>query len=510
MESRTHSVKTGFGTYDSVSTITTPSVAEFSGCYVHMGIGESYNASWAAGQRDIRLNSEFRIGQWSDINDDIPNGQVYGPVVHLTGHPILNMTGVSALALRQNSLIKMDDYSMISMHGDEGNSLSPYGPSFEMGKTSFLALKSQYERSPFVTFDGAVRFIASSDENKYGPSVRINNKQILIHSNLENAGTSVDDVKPELNTILGNEISYNFGKGLSEDWYTPDVNDYVVLDIGGKSRISVGGGGSSPFGIVDVKIGPTSSTWPKAYQEYFKTILGGNAFIQTSGNPHIEMHNGTTFISRGPLLNGKKPWQDSSESNKLWSTKTNEFINGKELSQRPIKPNVSDKITDERGPLVGLYDEPIVHIHGKWDMTDPDYTQISSIGFSTSNYPSTVEQLRTNQDYINKCKQYGYTEENYYDDSNISFEMTYNGGYFREYKVTGAKWKPDAKPENWKEKPDKVADNPYIEIIDNAEIHMSGSGAITINDEGVTFGNASGSVTFSIEELTALKNLLNS
>jgi hypothetical protein len=50
----------------------------------------------------------------------------------------------------------------------------------------------------------------------------------------------------------------------------------------------------------------------------------------------------------------------------------------------------------------------------------------------------------------------------------------------------------------------------YGSFKEDAEVRVTGKGQILVNDEGVTFSNASGSVTFSIEELTALKNLLNS
>jgi hypothetical protein len=63
---------------------------------------------------------------------------------------------------------------------------------------------------------------------------------------------------------------------------------------------------------------------------------------------------------------------------------------------------------------------------------------------------------------------------------------------------------------NWVPHPEKITGNPVMEIIEDAEVRVTGKGQILVNDEGVTFGNASGSVTFSIEELTALKNLLNS
>lgn len=499
-----------------------PSVVQFAGCYIHIGKGSKYKSEWANGQHSYRISSsQYQTDE--GLNSGV-SGRACGPVMHLTGHPVFEMTETAALALRQSSLIKMDDYSLIEMHGDQGSNDVPFGPHFEMGNTSFLALKTQYDRSPYVTFEGPTRFLMTSDTSTYGPSVRIGNKQILIHSNLEGAGSSTAEVDSSRKVVMGDQSALysNYNRGLGEDWYTPTGTDFVTVDIENKSRVVIGGYDSA---VVDIKIGSNSSSWPPS-KEYFKTILGGNAFIQTSGNPHIEMHNGTTFISRGPLLNGKRPWEDyymdskGNSLNKLWSTKTQEFITDVELGQRPIKPNVSNQITDERGPLVGLYDEPIVHIHGKWDMSEPDYMEIPPFTVSIDavidgvyvGYPSTMAQMRTNPLYIKKCERLGYTEENQFNDENATFEVTYSASSYKEYRITGAKWiqKFRKKPEGWKDKPDKVADNPYIEIIDNAEIHMSGSGAITINDEGVTFGNASGSVTFSIEELTALKNLLNS
>lgn len=71
-------------------------------------------------------------------------------------------------------------------------------------------------------------------------------------------------------------------------------------------------------------------------------------------------------------------------------------------------------------------------------------------------------------------------------------------------------------PDGWQEHPEKRINSPLVEIIDNAEIRLYGNISVKANTENhittITFGGTSqeGEVSFTIEELKSLKNLVGS
>jgi len=71
-------------------------------------------------------------------------------------------------------------------------------------------------------------------------------------------------------------------------------------------------------------------------------------------------------------------------------------------------------------------------------------------------------------------------------------------------------------PAGWQEHPEKHINSPLVEIIDNAEIRLYGNISVKANTENnittITFGGTTqeGEVSFTIEELKSLKNLVGS
>lgn len=84
--------------------------------------------------------------------------------------------------------------------------------------------------------------------------------------------------------------------------------------------------------------------------------------------------------------------------------------------------------------------------------------------------------------------------------------------------IMRGKWEynEEDKPEGWNSTIEKIDGQPLLEIIEDAEVRISGNSILKMNDfnieatsEGISFGSGENSVTFSIEELKKLKTFLS-
>lgn len=84
--------------------------------------------------------------------------------------------------------------------------------------------------------------------------------------------------------------------------------------------------------------------------------------------------------------------------------------------------------------------------------------------------------------------------------------------------IMRGKWEynEEDKPIDWNPTIEKIEGQPLLEIIENAEVRITGNSVLKMNDfsieatsEGISFGSGEDSVIFSIEELKKLKTFLN-
>ena len=260
-------------------------------------------------------------------------------------------------------------------------------------------------------------------------------------------------------------------------------SDQYAVRFGGGSIIETGGG-YVPTIIKVSSYGGTNGP--------LKVLLEGSPFIQYTGKAHTEMHEGSIFVMRPTTYT--QPWKDGNYGTQ-W--------------KRPVAPY-------SNSPIFGMYEKSQFCMRGIWEEEGKEY--IGSFYLSDENSIYFTEKQNFSTDYNTWPE---IIKEKFLDslegmDRNIveiieiiEKEETISGVKKYSY-LAKTKYTVTYSDTNWKPHPEKIAGSPVMEIIEDAEVRVTGQGQILVNDEGVTFGNASGSVTFSIEELTALKNLLNS
>lgn len=211
--------------------------------------------------------------------------------------------------------------------------------------------------------------------------------------------------------------------------------------------------------------------------------IHGSSFINTTGHSHIETHDDSTFIMRGCM------------AKKADGTYRPAWLDGVEGWKRPVP-------TRENGPGVGYYDKSTFVMRGRWN-TEATLTEKTSVFtfYDLEEFPTSVEDFTVEmQEAYNKelAKDKWYYVE--------GGTVTYVDKGIGEYVVTVTDATVTDRPHNWSEHPSKQEDSPLVEIIEDSILQMYGSSHLRMDDDEIIFGNADGSVSFTIEELNNLKN----
>lgn len=488
----------------------------------------------------IDLCQGDEIGKWNYHNNCGISGH---------GGPIIKMGGKAAVVLNDGSLIHTEGTSELFMAansrfvmagiGGGWGSDNSGGGSFEILGRSYFKMQHYYDGYTSPTFEmnggGAFIFNGSKGENNKKPMLLCEPQALFFSGQIcdgipqdssgnRNADHSGFD-------RMGNQLSYGFNPTYDKygykisGWYLPSSYMNPLLYIAGDSKIHVEGQSGSS---VDVRIGPNTD-------EVFKAILSGNTFIQTTGTPHMEFHNGSTIIMRGPLESGKAAWEDSSYFRK-WN-KSSKRLMGDDInvgygpygnrnpSMRPVLPTISE----EKGAHIAFYDEPIVVIRGTWN----DTKVVNNVTYDTSWLTTKWREIGTANVKLNSLSESRQNEikqlivshysSRYGTDGVERCEFDFDNCFIRQsaqypysgtakewrYTVVGINYKV-APPQGWNPHVDKNVNNPYIEITDSSEVKLSQNFSIIGNNNGVTFSNGTKSIDFSFAELEKMKRLLSS
>lgn len=486
----------------------------------------------------IDLCQGDEIGKW-DYHRNCGIG-IYGH-----GGPIIKMGGKAAVVLNDGSLIHtegksemfMAANSRFAMAGIGGwNNDNSGGGNFEILGRSYFKMQHYYDGYTSPTFEmnggGSLIFNGRNGENNKKPMLLCEPQALFFSGQIcdgipqDSSGNREAD-HSGFNRMV-NQLSYGFvpaydkyGNKIS-GWYLPSYYMNPLLYIAGHSKFHVEGQSGSS---VDFRIGPNAG-------EVFKAILSGNTFIQTTGTPHMEFHNGSTVIMRGPLEPDKAAWEDSAYFRK-WN-KSSKRLMGDDIdtgygpygnrnpSMRPVLPTISE----EKGAHIAFYDEPIVVIRGTWN----DTKIADNVTYETSRLTTKWREIGTanvklnslSESRQNEIKQlitsyYGsrYGEDRCkFDFDNCLIRQSAQYPYYGtptewRYTVVGINYKV-APPNGWSPHVDKHINNPYIEITDNSEVKLSQNFSITGNNNGITFSNGTKSIDFSFAELEKMKRLLSS
>lgn len=243
--------------------------------------------------------------------------------------------------------------------------------------------------------------------------------------------------------------------------------------------------------------------------------LTDNIFQQMSGNAHSEMHDDSKLIMRGNYK--QAPWYD--------------YVTGTEESRRPVQQG-------DNGPIVGLYDNPVVMIRGTWEDVEyitsiktsyyfinitnstnyntlqTEFSALTSEQQTLSNFTESSQNLLKNLISTYFLNQYQLTikEEDIIDCVIDGFFTSPNRFRFKNLEYIS-----ERKPENWSPHLEEKENNPYIEIIESSKVKLSGHAkveltenfSISTDENGFNFSDGTSSVSFTLAELQNLKALLS-
>lgn len=511
--------------------------------HVMINIDSSKNSSEPENMTEIKIHGGVlidlcqgsEIGRWGYHKDC----GMYGH-----GGPIIKMGSKAAVVINDGSLIHTEGTSELFMAADSRFIMSgiggyPYdnsgGGTFEMLGRPYFKMQHYYDGNTSPTFEmnggGSLIFNGSGGKGGKKPMLLCEPKALFF------SGQICDGIPQDSNgnrdadhsgfNRMSDQLAYGLNPMLNKygnkisGWYLPSDQDNPILYIANNSKVHVEGQSGSS---VDVRIGPNTN-------EVFKALLSGNTFIQTTGTPHMEFHNGSTIIMRGPLESGKAAWEDSTyfvkwnkSSKCLMGDGTNVTYGpygSRNPSMRPVLPTISE----EKGAHVAFYDEPIVVIRGTWSDTKVS----NNVTYTTSWLKTKWKEIGTAnvklRSLSKSCQKeieqlitsyYGssYGEDRCkFDFDNClvrqSAQYPYSGTAKEwRYTVVGINYEV-APPKGWNPHIDKNANNPYIEITDSSEVKLSQNFSIIGNNNGVTFSNGTKSIDFSFAELEKMKRLLS-
>lgn len=290
--------------------------------------------------------------------------------------------------------------------------------------------------------------------------------------------------------VISRRLSYNTAQ-VSEQYTRGELIKYsgYMFCMQGDTRVIIGSGNSSTYGdeqwtnskgkvYIDIK--------PSKPEDNMKILMSGSTFMQATGNSHVEIHDDSTFVMRGITRT------------KADGTYVPAWLDGEKGWTRPVP-------TRENGPGVGYYDKSTFIMRGRWN-TEATFAEKTSVFYcyNLEEFPTSVEDFTAEmQEAYNKELE---KDKWYYVEGGT---VTYVNTGVDRYTVTVTNATVTDRPHNWSEHPSKQEDSPLVEVIEDSILQMYGSSHIRMNDDEIIFGNAQGSVSFTIAELEALKTLLN-
>lgn len=253
-----------------------------------------------------------------------------------------------------------------------------------------------------------------------------------------------------------------------------------------------------------------------AADKLLQIIKMGNIFEQMTGNAHSEMHDNSCFIMRGKTTT--VPWAEGMRP----STYTKTHLD--KTWRRPIET--------EDSPLLSLYDSSQFIMRGRWNYSK-DFSIYSNtftfIDTEISEAPTSIASMAeaTKEKFFNTLNEssfsgYGYSRYNNLRDAydvetgelltTIITTENADGGF----SISVSNFEYNDVPEGWSESLKKIEGQSLLEVVEDAEVRISGNSILKMNDfnieatsEGISFGDGTEKVTFSIEELKKLKTFLS-
>lgn len=459
------------------------------------------------------IRDEANINMYNAATLTMQNEGGYDPCLCMNGGTILFNAG-------DKSKVPYDPYLIA-----EPNQITYIGQAASgVNKTSYY----NYPKSPefltpkMVKFEGSFTFTdpKATESVRWFEDFTESNKEALIsalRSSEYNIRTSVVQgsssvTSKKLDTGYSYTVS-NFYYGQGGTNVFGDLNSLVPENNNPRFRIA-----NESMIIVDtysdsganyIRIG--------AADKLLQIIKMGNIFEQMTGNAHSEMHDNSCFIMRG----GKTPtapWAEGMRPSAYTKTHLNKTW------RRPIET--------EDSPLLSLYDSSQFIMRGRWNYSK-DFSiysdEFTFIDTEISEVPTSIASMTeaTKEKFFNALNEssfsgYGYSRYNNLRDvydvetgellTTIITTENADGGF----SISVSNFEYNDVPEGWSESLKKIEGQSLLEVVEDAEVRISGNSILKMNDfnieatsEGISFGDGTEKVTFSIEELKKLKTFLS-
>lgn len=451
----------------------------------------------------------------------------------MTGTSMLDLADTSTLQMHNNSYIFMDDNSQISMSNDGA-------------------------KSPLLKMSGCAGILMQSDEGDWGPLLAGQPTSFIFMGDGANGRTgqnTIDGITHDGGfgfSGVASSLSYRLSCLTEKMNYWGDKNMIQrqqdgpaapVIKVAGYSTLVVEN--EHPGGVY-IQIGNYESD-PSDWginmfmhgDFYFNSgkhnhieLFGG--WIQTTGNPHTEIHDNTHFVFRGNLT-AETPWLDG-----LYWSPLKEKEDGIITWQNF---NSARCVTPVDSPVIQMYDSPNFYMRGYWeDTTETPIQKEEEMYFSIEDEPEFFEEIINNEqdvaivDISDSLKNYIIediynthfskhsisvqttegTIEKYITNRDI-FEILSVNSYIYTWidsdgdraEITVNYTIKNLPQEGWTDRAIKAENSPVLEIIENADVRVSGNAIFNIDSTSLTIGNNEKTVTFTFDQLEQLKQLLS-
>lgn len=452
----------------------------------------------------------------------------------------INMYNNATLTLQNNSTydpcLCMNGGTILFNANDNGN--IPYDPYLiaepnqitYIGQAATGVNKTSYYNSPkspafftpkMIKFEGSFTFT----DSKATESVRRfddftdSNRTALI-SALRAAGYGdYNTIVKGSSSVTSTKLEKGYSYTVSNFYYSQggtdvfgDLMDLVPENNNPRFRIA-----NESMIVVDTSSG-SGANYIRigAADKLLQIIKMGNIFEQMTGNAHSEMHDNSCFIMRGKTTT--VPWAEGMRP----STYTKTHLD--KTWRRPIET--------EDSPLLSLYDSSQFIMRGRWNYSK-DFSIYSNtftfIDTEISEPPTSIASMAegTKEKFFNTLNEssfsgYGYSRYNNLRDAydvetgelltTIITTENADGGF----SISVSNFEYNDVPEGWSESLKKIEGQSLLEVVEDAEVRISGNSILKMNDfnieatsEGISFGDGTEKVTFSIEELKKLKTFLS-
>ena len=387
---------------------------------------------------------------------------------------------------------------------DDSDNYEYEAPILQMAGNSVLCMNSSYQNSPSIMANGASGLILNGLNNDdapqtvYGPTL-ITQPTGLVFSTLFGY--------PRLgknSTLDSGNMGSVYGIGVNNPIYSPLSPDSEIPNFKMKELDELISNNNT-YKLSKDNYNQAMDIW-NSYARYYNSVVSGS-----SAKIDKEFSDFVTSEDSDFYYINKSQWQHFMQN--VNQSKFTHFC----VSQNTIallENHKEGRSYIKIGAGADQYTKIFIQDNTHTEMRQNSIFSLRGAAQQKYYWNSTTEKYEY---YFRPWADFPYTQPTdgsmltLYDDSVLVMHGTWDTSDF--VATDGTVITP---PAGWQEHPEKHINSPLVEIIDNAEIRLYGNISVKANTENnittITFGGTTqeGEVSFTIEELKSLKNLVGS